>query len=70
MPVWVFDMSFNKTTGFVGKSSITVHVTMQNVLNRPVWGTPGFLGTVNITRHHVRGDDEPGEQQHAAEPVY
>ena len=49
MPVWAFDASFNKTTGLVGRSTITVHVTMQNLLNRPVWSTPGFLGTVNIT---------------------
>ena len=49
MPVWVFDMSLNKTTGFVGKSDITVHITFQNVLNRAVWSTPGFLQTVDIT---------------------
>jgi hypothetical protein len=46
---WSFDMSFNKTTGMVGHSQITVHVTIQNVLNKAVWGTPGFLQTVNIT---------------------
>ncbi len=46
---WVFDMSLNKTTGLIGRSRITIHVTMQNVLNRPVWGTPGFLQNVDIT---------------------
>ena len=66
MPVWVFDVSLNKTTGFVGKSDITVHITFQNLLNRPVWSTPGFLRTVNITRHHVRSDDGPREQRHTA----
>ena len=59
MPVWAFDASFNKTTGFVGKSNITVHVTMQNLLNRPVWSTPGFLGTVNITRHQFGVSTNP-----------
>jgi len=49
MPVWAFDASLNKTTGFIGKSNITVHITIQNLLNRPVWSTPGFLGTVDIT---------------------
>ena len=49
MPVWAFDASFNKTTEFIGKSSITVHVTMQNLLNRPVWSTPGFISSANIT---------------------
>jgi len=49
MPVWAFDASFNKTTGFIGKSNITVHVTLQNLLNRPVWSTPGFLGSADIT---------------------
>jgi hypothetical protein len=27
MPVWAFDASLNKTTEFVGKSNITVHIT-------------------------------------------
>jgi hypothetical protein len=49
MPVWAFDASLNKTTEFVGKSSITVHITFQNLLNRPVWSSPGFLGVANIT---------------------
>jgi hypothetical protein len=47
--VWNLDASLNKTTGFVGRSEITVHVTMQNLLNYQVWGTPGFLGSVDIT---------------------
>ncbi len=49
MPVWAFDASLNKTTDFVGKSSITVHITVQNLLNRPVWSTPGFLGSADIS---------------------
>ena len=48
-PTWSFDMSLNKTTGLVGRSQITVHITMQNVLNKPIWGTPGFLSTIDIT---------------------
>jgi hypothetical protein len=46
---WSFDMSLNKTTGFIGRSQIALHVTIQNVLNQPIWSTPGFLGTADIT---------------------
>jgi hypothetical protein len=47
--VWSFDASFNKTTSLIGRSEITVHVTIQNVLNRPIWSPPAPLGSVNIT---------------------
>ena len=47
--VWTFDASLNKTTRLVGRSFITIHITIQNLLNQPVWSTPGFLGTVDIT---------------------
>ena len=70
MPVWAFDASLNKTTGFVGKSSITVHVTMQNLLNRPVWSTPGFLGTVDITSTTFGVSTNPVNNGTPAEPVY
>jgi hypothetical protein len=47
--VWSLDASFNKTTRLFRRSDITIHVTIQNLLNRPVWSSPGFLQTVNIT---------------------
>jgi hypothetical protein len=45
---WNIDASLNKTTGLVGRSQITVHVTITNLLNHPVWSTPGFLGETSI----------------------
>ena len=38
----------NKTTTLVGRTRLTVHITIQNVLNHPVWSTPGFLGETSI----------------------
>jgi hypothetical protein len=46
---WVFDMSLNKTTTLVGRTQITVHVTAQNVLNRPIWGAPNWNADPVIT---------------------
>jgi len=47
--VWTLDASFNKTTPLVGRSALSIHVTIQNLLNHAVWSTPGFLGNVDIT---------------------
>ena len=47
--IWSLDASFNKTTTIFGRSQITLHVTIQNLLNRPVWSSPGFLQNVNIS---------------------
>ena len=47
--VWAFDFSLNKSTTIVGRARLDIHITMQNVLNLPVWGTPGFLSDVSIT---------------------
>jgi hypothetical protein len=47
--IWTLDASLNKSTSLVGRSSISVHFTIQNLLNHAVWSTPGFLGTVDIT---------------------
>jgi hypothetical protein len=46
--VWSFDFSLNKSTALVGRTRLDIHITMQNVLNLPVWGTPGFLSNVSI----------------------
>lgn len=46
---WNLDASFNKSFALYGRSTLNLHVTMTNVFNHPIWGTPGFLGTANIT---------------------
>ena len=46
---WNLDASFNKQFPLYGRSTLNFHVTMTNVFNHPIWGTPGFLGTANIT---------------------
>jgi hypothetical protein len=45
---WNFDMSLNKTTTLIGRSQITVHLTITNLLNYQVWNTPGHLQEVSI----------------------
>lgn len=45
---WNLDASLNKTTSIFGRRSLTVHVTILNVLNHPVWSTPSFLGETSI----------------------
>ena len=67
--VWSFDFSLNKSTIIVGRTRLDIHITMQNVLNLPVWGTPGFLSNVSITEHGVRDQHQPGEQRHAADAL-
>ena len=56
---WSFDMSLNKTTTVWGRTVMTIHITMQNVLNQPVWGTPGFLGSVDITSNSFGVSNNP-----------
>lgn len=46
--IWSLDASFNKTTALIGRAQITVHVTIENMLNQPVWGLLG-LHTDDIT---------------------
>jgi carboxypeptidase family protein len=46
---WSLDASLNKDVRLPGDTSLRVHLTMQNVLNHPIWSTPGFLGASNIT---------------------
>lgn len=46
--VWNLDASLNKTTTIWGRTAMTIHVTMTNVLNHPVFSTPGFRGETSI----------------------
>lgn len=46
--VWNIDASLNKTTTIFGRTAMTIHLTFQNVLNHPVFSTPGFLGDTSI----------------------
>lgn len=44
------DAALNKDFELPGRLSMRLHVTMTNVLNHPVWSTPGFSSTpTNIT---------------------
>jgi hypothetical protein len=45
---WNIDASLNKTTSVFGRSRLTLHVTILNLLNHPVWSTPGFLSETSI----------------------
>lgn len=47
--VWNVNASLNKTTAIVGRTRMTIHLTVENVFNHPVFGTPGFLGSADIT---------------------
>ncbi len=46
--IWQLDGSLNKTVPFYGRTRVLVHLTVQNVLNHPIWSTPGFLGDTSI----------------------
>ena len=46
--VWNLDASLNKTTTIFGRTAMTVHLTFTNVLNHPIFGTPGFRGETSI----------------------
>ena len=46
--VWNLDASLNKTTRIFGRTAMTMHITMTNVLNHPVFSTPGFRGETSI----------------------
>lgn len=45
---WNLDLALNKQVSMVGRTVLLIHVDMTNVLNHPVWGTPGFLGGTSI----------------------
>jgi hypothetical protein len=57
--VWNLDASLNKTTTIFGRTSMTIHVTMQNVLNHPVFSTPGFRGETSIQSQTFGQTDGP-----------
>ena len=46
---WNLNASLNKNTRIWGRTQMTLHMTIQNVLNHPMFGTPGFLGAQDIT---------------------
>ena len=47
---WNLNASLNKTTTIRGRSRLTLHLTVSNVLNHPMFGlTNNFLANVNIT---------------------
>jgi hypothetical protein len=46
--VWNLDGSLNKSVALAGRTQFTIHVTIQNLLNHPVWSTPGFLSETSI----------------------
>jgi hypothetical protein len=46
--VWNLDASLNKAVRISSAVNFTVHLTATNVLNHPIWSTPGFLGQTSI----------------------
>jgi hypothetical protein len=46
--IWQLDGSLNKSVR-LWRTQMTIHVTVKNVFNHPVWSTPGFLGDTSIT---------------------
>jgi hypothetical protein len=47
--VWNIDGSLMKNFAVYGRTAMTLHFTFQNLLNHPVFSTPGFLGDTSIT---------------------
>ncbi len=45
---WNLDVSLNKQVRIASGVTFTMHVTATNVLNHPIWSTPGFLGQTSI----------------------
>ena len=69
--VWTLDASFNKTTALVGRSALSIHVTIQNVLNHAGLehaGIPRKRGHYQRRDQHdaVRNHEQPDQQQHPA----
>ncbi len=42
--VWNIDGSLMKTVTVYGRTQMNLHFTFQNLLNHPVFSTPGFPG--------------------------
>ncbi len=49
LPTWNLDAALSKDVQLPGRMRLRVHATATNVLNHPIFGTPGFLGSGNIT---------------------
>ncbi|OFW10625.1 MAG: hypothetical protein A3H96_01375 [Acidobacteria bacterium RIFCSPLOWO2_02_FULL_67_36] len=45
---WSLDASLNKDVDLPGRTALRIHVTMQNVLNHPIFGTPNWNGNPSI----------------------
>lgn len=45
---WNLDVSLNKQVRITSGVTFTMHVTATNVLNRPIWSSPGFLGQTSV----------------------
>ncbi|HJR61218.1 MAG TPA: TonB-dependent receptor [Vicinamibacterales bacterium] len=46
---WNLDAALNKDFDLPGRTNLRLHVTMTNVLNHPVWGTPDWNDFPSIT---------------------
>ena len=46
---WNLDAALNKDFDLPGRMNVRLHVTMTNVFNHPVWGTPDWNDFPNIT---------------------
>jgi hypothetical protein len=46
---WTLDASLNKNVELPSRTSLRIHVTMQNVLNHPIFGTPNWNGDPSVT---------------------
>ncbi len=46
--IWNLDVSVNKAIRITNGVTFTVHVTAANVLNHPIWSTPGFLQQTSV----------------------
>ena len=46
--VWNVDASLQKTTTIFGRTAMTLHFTLTNVFNHPVFSTPGFRNETSI----------------------
>jgi hypothetical protein len=46
---WNLDGSINKQVRITSGVTFTIHLTATNVLNQPIWSTPGFLAQPQLT---------------------
>jgi hypothetical protein len=62
---WTFDTALNKDFNLPGRASLRLHVTVTNVFNHPIWGTPGWSGnpSINSTTFGQTGNPINGARQ-------